>query len=243
MNYKLLITTSGTGSRLGELTKNTNKALLKISGKETIRYIIDAYPKDIPIVITLGFLGDQVRDFLLATYPDRKFEFSTDDHVSLVDSMYRAKDYLQCPFVFHACDTLVTEPIPEPDRNWTAGYLTEAAIKEGMSLDQYRTHKVADGKIIKLLDKGESGFQSIHIGLDGIHDYQEFWRTLEDIYTKDTDNTSLSDVHILSRMFEQGTSFEWIPYNVWLDTGNLDALEKTEKCLDGVKKTLPRAVF
>lgn len=238
MNYKLLITTSGTGSRLGELTKNTNKAIIKIAGKEIIRYIIDAYPKDVPIVVTLGFLGDQVRNFLLAAYPERKFAFSTDNHISLVDSMYRAKDYLQCPFVFHACDTLVTEPIPKPDRNWIAGYLTEAAIKEGMALGQYRTHKVVDDKIIKLLDKGEPGFQSIHIGLNGINDYQKFWRTLEEIYTKDPDNAVLSEVHVLSQMFEQGIPFEWIPYNVWLDTGNPAALRKTEKHFGGAKTAI-----
>lgn len=231
MDYKLLITTSGTGSRLGELTKNTNKAMIKIANKETIRYIIDAYPKDVPIVVTLGFLGNQVRNFLLAAYSERKFEFSTDNHISLVDSIYRAKDYLQCPFVFHACDTLITEPIPKPDCNWIAGYLVEAATKENMDLNQYRTHKVVGEKIIKLLDKGEPDFQSIHIGLDGIYDYQTFWQTLEKIYTNDPNDKTLSEVHVLDRMLAEGALFKWIPYNVWLDTGNLEALAKTEKYL------------
>ena len=39
--YKILLTTSGTGSRLGELTKNLNKALVPISGRSTIEYILD----------------------------------------------------------------------------------------------------------------------------------------------------------------------------------------------------------
>lgn len=242
MKYKVLITTSGTGSRLGEITKTINKALVPINGRPTIEYIFDSYSNDTPFVVTLGYLGEQVREYLIKNYPNRIFEFvEVDKYIgegsSLLYSMKCAKEKLQCPFVFHACDTLVTEQIPEPDRNWIAGYLTEAAIKEGMNLGQYRTHKVVDGEIIKLLDKGESGFQSIHIGLDGIYDYQEFWRVLEDIYVRDPNNSSLSEVHVLSRMLEQGTPFEWISYNVWLDTGNIDALKKTGKYLDGVKKT------
>jgi len=236
IDYKILITTSGTGSRLGELTKNTNKALIKIDGKEAIRYIIDAYPSNFTIVITLGFLGNQVKQFLISNYPERKFEFvEIDKYVgegsSLAYSLRCARDYLQCPFIFHACDTLVTEPIPKPDCNWIAGYLTEAAVKEKMDLNQYRTHKVADEKIIKLLDKGETGFQSIHIGLDGIYDYKIFWQTLEKIYANNPNNATLSEVHVLDRMLAEGISFKWIPYNVWLDTGNLEALAKTEKYL------------
>lgn len=237
INYKILITTSGTGSRLGELTKNTNKALIKIAGKEAIRRIIDAYSSNLTIVITLGFLGSQVKQFLISAYPKRKFEFAeVDNYVgdgsSLACSLRCAKDYLQCPFIFHACDTLVTDPIPKPDCNWIAGYLVEAAIKDKMDLNQYRTHKVAGEKIIKLLDKGEPDFQSIHIGLDGIYDYKTFWQTLDKIYVNDPNNNTLSEVHVLDSMLAEGISFKWIPYDVWLDTGNLEALAKTEKYLE-----------
>ena len=38
---KILITCSGTGSRMGEYTKYTNKALIKIGDKFSIDYIID----------------------------------------------------------------------------------------------------------------------------------------------------------------------------------------------------------
>ena len=232
--YKVLITTSGTGSRLKELTKNTNKALVPVAGKATICRVIDAYPAEVPIVVTLGYLGGQVKNFLSATYPNRTIEYATVDKYegegsSLVYSIRCAREHLQCPFIFHACDTLVVEPISEPTRNWIAGFRIERAIEQGMPLAQYRTHKVENEKIVKLLDKGVPDFQSIHIGLDGIKDHEIFWATLEEIYKNDPMNQSLSEVHVLEKMLADGVLFDWVPYNVWLDTGNLESLAKTEQ--------------
>lgn len=232
--YKLFIPTSGTGSRLKDLTKNTNKALVPVAGVATICRIINSYPADVPVVVTLGYLGEQVREFLIKTYPERLIEYAPVDKYegagsSLLYSIRCAREYLQCPFVFHACDTLVTESVAEPARNWIAGFRTERAIEQGMPVAQYRTHKVVDGKIIQFLDKGIPDFQSIHIGLDGIADYPAFWAALEDIYKKCPMNQSLSEVHVLEKMLAEGADFDWVPYDVWLDTGNLEALAKTEE--------------
>src|SRR6266496_304514 len=65
--YKLLITTSGVGSRLGDLTRHTNKALIKVGGKPVISHIIDTYPTDIDIVVTLGYKAELVREFLTSS--------------------------------------------------------------------------------------------------------------------------------------------------------------------------------
>ena len=73
--YKVLITTSGTGSRLGEITQYTNKSLVKVGKKPAISYIIEQYPKNTEFIITVGYFGNQVRDFLKLVYPDRIFRF------------------------------------------------------------------------------------------------------------------------------------------------------------------------
>ena len=62
--YKVLITTSGIGSRLGEITKYTNKALVRIGDKPCISHIIEKYPIESKFVVTLGYFADQVKDFL-----------------------------------------------------------------------------------------------------------------------------------------------------------------------------------
>ena len=73
--YKVLVTTSGVGSRLGSLTDHTNKCLVSIGRKNSLAYIIESYPPHVIFVITLGHFGKHVREFLQISYPDRFFEF------------------------------------------------------------------------------------------------------------------------------------------------------------------------
>jgi len=235
-DYKVLITTSGIGSRLGDLTKDLNKVLVDINGQAAISYLFKSHPVDVTFVITLGHLGDQVRNFLLKNFPNINFEFVRVDNYqgpgsSLGYSLLQAKDNLQCPFIYQACDTIVLDSVPKPDKkNWIGGYVTDWA-KTDLVLGQYRTHTVENNKIIKLNEKGVSPFNSIHIGLDGIYDYKIFWGALEEVYNADKMNSGLSEVHVLEKMMSNGVDFEWLPFSVWLDTGNLVTLEKTKKYL------------
>ena len=113
-SYKVIITTSGIGSRLGELTNYTNKSLIRIGKKPAISYIVEKYSNEIEIVVTLGYFGSHVKQFLNMTYPEKKFTFVEIDKYSgegssLAYSLLQAKELLQCPFIFHASDTLVFE--------------------------------------------------------------------------------------------------------------------------------------
>ena len=73
--YKVVITTSGIGSRLGDLTTYTNKCLVRVGNKPAISYIIESYPSDTEFIITLGHYGSHVQQFLELTYPDYNFSF------------------------------------------------------------------------------------------------------------------------------------------------------------------------
>ena len=60
---KIIIPTSGTGSRLNNLTKYINKSLIKLGNKFAICYIIESYPIETEFIITLGYKGTLVKDF------------------------------------------------------------------------------------------------------------------------------------------------------------------------------------
>jgi choline kinase len=204
---------------------------VSINGRATIEYVLDSYAKDIPIVVTLGYLADQVRDYLTKNHPNRVFEFVTVDKYigdgsSLLYSMRCAKDILQCPFIFHACDTIIIEKVPEPTEDWVAGYVIDPAK---IDIAQYRSHKVVDGFVTEVQDKGAAHFDSIHIGMTGVHDYKLFWDVVEELYKDDPNDQALGDVPVIERMIARGTKFKWIPFKTWLDTGNIPALKETEK--------------
>lgn len=230
--YKVLLTTSGTGSRLKELTKNLNKALVPLNGKPAVTYIINLYPEDTDFVVTVGYLGEQVREALPRLYPHRKFTFVEVDLYegpgsSLGYSMLKAAPYLQCPFIFHACDTLVFgNTIPTPERHWMAGYCMAG------DLSQYRTIEMnAEGKAILINAKGAGTSDSVFIGLFGIKEYALYWQSLQAAYDTDPLDQTLNDTVPVSAMLQAGVPFDLVSFPIWLDTGNPEALAKTQDYL------------
>jgi len=220
---RVLITCSGLGNRIGELTKYTNKSLVRIGEKPAISYVINSYSKDTEFIITLGYFGDQVRDFLLIAYPDRKFIFVEVDNYegpgsSLLYSMLCAKNELNCPFTFHACDTIIEKDfIPEPTSNWLGGYPKQDS-------SQYRTLNVENDIVVKLNDKGEESYDYEYVGLCGIKDYKLFWDIAQDLYNQNKNDTSLSDCDVVKKMLYTEIFESFILKN-WLDIGNMASLK------------------
>ena len=225
MKFKVLITTSGTGSRLGEITRYTNKSLVKVGKKPAISYIIEAYPKNTEFVITLGYFGNQVRDFLELAYPERNFTFVKVDKfegpgTSLGYSMLKTERYLQCPFIYNAADTIIAnQKIPMPSLNWIGGY-------KGEGSSQYSSFDVTGGKLKEIYDKGMLEPDFLHIGLVGVNDYKNFWNSLKKKYSLDKNNSILNDVSALNDMMKMGIEFKVKEFKIWHDIGNVESLQK-----------------
>ena len=88
MNIPVLITTSGIGKRLDNLTKYTNKSLVKVGDKYAICHIIEQYNPDTEFIITIGYFGKYVKDFLIIAYPRYNFTFiEVDNYAGLGSSL------------------------------------------------------------------------------------------------------------------------------------------------------------
>ena len=72
MSYKVLIPSAGLGTRLGDFSKNLNKALVSLDNKPVISHVIEKFPKHVEIVIALGHKGDLLRDYLEMAHSDRQ---------------------------------------------------------------------------------------------------------------------------------------------------------------------------
>lgn len=220
--HKVLITTSGVGQRLGELTRYTNKSLVRIGHKPAIAHIIESYPKGTRFVITLGYFGDQVRDFIALAYPKLNVEYVEvspyeGPGTSLGVSMLKAKKVLQCPFIFHACDTLIRGRVPTPNNNWVG-------VIRGDDTAQYSSWTLHEGRL-QFHDKGAINADYIHIGLIGVRDFKPFWKTLERLAKEDPRGQALNDCRVLADMIEAGTPVEAVEFAGWYDIGNVAALQ------------------
>ena len=228
-SYKVLITTSGIGQRLGELTLHTNKSLVRVGKKPAISYIIEQYPDDVPLVITVGYFEDHVREFVAMAYPHRTVEFVVVDKYvgpgsSLGYSLRCAKDQLQTPFIYHACDTIVTQKIPAPTRNWIGGH-------KGDDSSQYASFMVNQDKVRSYCPKGAIDFDYLHIGLVGIHDYGQFWGILDGLISANPTNSELNDCAVIEAMLKT-TDFRLIQFFQWFDIGNTGSLRHARAQID-----------
>lgn len=225
--YKVLITTSGLGSRLGNLTDYTNKSLVRVADKPAISYIIEAYPNGTEFIITLGHYGEHVRQFLNLAYPDVKFEFVNIDKYkgegsSLGYSMLQCKHYIDKPFIFHASDTLIKDyQVVTPDHNYVIGCYKEES-------SQYRTLNTSSDNLIRINEKGEIGSNVSYIGVSGIKDFELFFYTLEKLIISGHEDTS--DVHSINNMLhETEIKCKIIESENWFDIGNTSSLIKTRR--------------
>ena len=243
MKYKILITTSGIGSRLGELTDYINKSLVRIGNKPALSLIIENYPSDAEFVITLGHYGEHVREFLNVTYPNYNFTFVEVDNYqgagsSLGYSILQAKEHLQCPFVFNACDTLlsdgqIVENYLNSDFNFCLG-----GVRDDSS--QYATLLVDDGKVKEIKRKGEINFDYAYTGICGIKDYDIFWDLLKRSYDGNPNDSSLHEGHIINKMLKSDVEFLFYGTEHWLDIGNVGELEKTRRLFDSFAEVLEK---
>lgn len=225
MKFKVLITTSGIGSRLGDFTKFTNKTLLRIGKQPVLSHIIERYPVDTNFVITLGYFGEQIKNFLELAYPNRNFEFVEVDKFqgegsSLLYSMFCAKEKLQLPFIFHASDTIVQDIIPSPEYNWNAGYA-------GSGSSHYTSFDVKGDNVSIFYEKGNISPDFLHIGIVGINNYKLFWELTEEILEENDYNNALSDVDVLTK-FIKINDLRLKEFNTWFDIGNVEKIKEAK---------------
>lgn len=218
----VLILAAGLGTRLGNLTKEINKALLPINNRAIISHIIDKFPKEYEFIIAIGYKGDSVREYCELAFPTHKFTFVEIDNVDGYASgpgysALQCKSYLQRPFYIATCDCLIDSPMPHLDGNWLGIHPTSYPEK-------YSTVQLSGNDIIRYSNKNENGYDMAFIGLAGIWDYGVFWEQLED---------NIVEGEIVSA-FKTPSNYPTFKAKKlkWLDTGNLDDLNKTKEYLN-----------
>ncbi len=228
--YKVLIPTAGIGARLKDLTKYLNKSLVGIGNKPVISRIIEMFPKTCEFVIALGYKGDLVKQYLSLAHPDRVFYFSTVEKFEgegsgLGLSILSCEKYLDEPFVFCSCDTLIKGQIPYPDKNIVF-------YGQRDNINQYRTVEIKDNKAVKFYEKGmASKTAKPYIGLACIYDYKKFWTQM---HKGGQTAIETGESYVLS-MFAQENNL-YAQNVIWFDTGNIEEFENTQKYFNSEEK-------
>lgn len=206
----VLITCSGLGSRLLPITGYLNKSLIKIGDKAILSLILESYPLDSRFIITLGYLKDQIVDYIAINHSNLNIEYVDVDcydgpNSSLLYSMSKALDIINEPFYYNACDTLIKD---------IGLYSSNTSIISKTFIDnQYR--RISKNNIEDF--PAEVG-ELCYTGVSYIHDYNKFKDIAKSLL--ENPNTSLSDAHVLQKM-----DMKFQITDQWIDIGNFIALD------------------
>jgi len=230
---KVCIPTAGIGSRLGNYTTKINKSLIDIDNKAIISYIIEKFPNKTQFIIPLGFKGTLVKQYLELAYPKIKFTFVKVKNFKgrgsgLGHSILCAKKYLNEPFIFISCDTLVNTKIPLQKKNWV-GYSDFGNSKK------YRGINIKNGNVNFFLEKNfnKNRNNKIYIGIAGIKDYENFWKSME---IDKKQSVPQGEVFGLNNLKKKIKALKFS----WFDVGNTDDYIKLKKKVKSKKNILEK---
>ena len=216
----VFIAAAGLGSRLGNLTKSMNKAMLPINNRAIISHIIDKFPKEYEFVICLGYKGDELKQYCELAYPEYKFTFVNVDKYEGEGtgpgySALQCKEHLQRPFYFTVVDCIIDSSMPHLDGNWLAVHPTAYPEK-------YATAQLdKEDNITAFAYKTTEGYDNAFTGLASIWDYEIFWSELE---------ANMKNGEIVSAFENTGKYSKFKAKHLkWLDTGNLDDLNRAKE--------------
>lgn len=185
LNNTVIIPTAGLGSRMGNFTKNLNKALLPYKDKPVLGHIIDAFPLDTKFIIPVGYLAEQVMDFCRVAYDDRDIEFvKIDDYISersgTAYTLKQCRDHVKGSFWYVPCDTYFDESITDKVSNNDCYFVKSVPEKD---THLYTMFEVALDLTIKdaVFKKTTPDTWTAFTGLMYIHNSEQFWSDLDQL--------------------------------------------------------------
>jgi glucose-1-phosphate thymidylyltransferase len=108
---KLVLPMAGFGTRLRPLTWSKPKPLVQVAGKAILGHILDMFCRLSEleeVVFIVGFLGEQVQEYIRRTYPDIRARYvEQKDLLGQSQALWLARDHLQGPILISFVDTLV----------------------------------------------------------------------------------------------------------------------------------------
>lgn len=181
----VIIPTAGLGSRMGNFTKNLNKALLPYKDKPVLAHIIDAFPQDTKFIIPVGYLAEQVMDFCRVAYSDRDIEFvKIDDYVSersgTAYTLKQCRSHVPGPFWYVPCDTYFNETIVDKVKYNDCYFVKTVPEKDTHLYTMFELNldlTIRDVVFKKNTDETWMAFT----GLMYIHNSEQFWTDLEQL--------------------------------------------------------------
>ncbi|MFH1085660.1 MAG: sugar phosphate nucleotidyltransferase [Chloroflexota bacterium] len=232
---KVILPLAGFGKRMRPHTWSKPKPLLSVAGKTVLAHVLDyVLPLGVDeVVFIVGWLGDQIREYVATHYADAPFKARFVEQTELkgqAHAVYLAKEYVHGPCLFTWVDTLFRADLSGLDRAPAdvVAFTIEAEDPRpfGVAVEQ-------DGRVVRLIEKPPTcEFKQVVVGvyyvaegeklIDAIaHLMAQNMQTKGEFYLADAFNVMLA----------RGATMITRPVSVWEDCGVPETLLHTNRFL------------
>ncbi len=230
---KAVILLAGLGTRLRPHTYSRPKPLVNVAGKPVLGHILDgmAEIQFDEIIFIVGYLGDQIEQYVATQYPHIRARFVTQEEMrGQAHAIHLAKDYIDEEMLIIFGDTIW-------ETDWTR-------LKRVESDGLIYCHEVPDprrfgvvtlenGFVTRFVEKPQTPISNLAVvGVYYFKAWQKIMQAIDDIITLDIQTKGeyyLADA--MQRMIEQGAKLEAERISVWEDCGTREAILRTNRYL------------
>lgn len=193
-----VITAAGRGTRIGRVGAKLHKSLVPLNGKAVLSHIIDLAPTNSRIIICVGHMADQIKDYVELAHPQLSVTFVDVPNWDQPDggpgaSLLAARPIIgDDDLIFTSCDTLWERDhrLWYGDESWVA----VASIPPGTEINRWTTVNLrADGvNVHHINDKNEvvstytpNTYAWTGLGYVRQTDVSLFWDGIADVFAHD----------------------------------------------------------
>ena len=232
---KIVVPMAGLGTRLRPHTWSKPKPLVSIAGKPVLGHVmdmLDSLPTLEEAVLIVGYLGQQIRDYMENTYPQLQTRYVVQEEMlGQSHAIWLAREGLTGPMCMVFVDTIVEADL--------SGLATEQAdaiawVKE---VDDPRrfgvVHLAEDGYVQRLVEKPQD--IQHNLAVVGLYYFKQAERLIQAIEAQMDQATQLGGEYYLADainiMLEDGLRMRVESVDVWQDCGKPEALLETNRYL------------
>lgn len=234
---KVVIPMAGLGTRLRPHTWSKPKQLVSVAGKVVLDHVLDTLdtlpdPTNIELVNIVGYLGDQIEEYVQEKYPHLTSHFVVQENPrGQSHAIYLAREYLKGPMLVVFADTLI-----KTDLCFLNDEETEAVawVKPVPDPRRFGVAEVgADGWVTGLIEKPQE--MSNNLAVVGFYYFSSSEDLISAIEEQMAQDKQLKGEYYLADainiMLKRGLKMRTCTVENWLDAGTPEALLETNRYL------------